>query len=285
MKSFLLALFAASLLNCATAPTAAPVTAPAAAAAAPCNPGHSILNATLWTQQAAEYRAAALQTYANARRALDQALADRTWVGATEDDATDQPPAVILDLDETALDNTPFEARVIREGKTYDSASWKKWTAEGAAPAIPGAAEFVKYAHSRGVRAFYITNRDEDERPGTRRNLDALGFPSDPNMETLLLRGSRPEWKTSDKSPRRAYVAASHRVLLLVGDDLNDFADAREKSREERDAIITRTAEWWGTRWFMIPNPMYGSWERAVTGGSGTPCEQLQKKIDVLRDR
>ncbi|HEX8252487.1 MAG TPA: acid phosphatase, partial [Thermoanaerobaculia bacterium] len=101
MKRFLLALLTVSLLNCAATPLPPPSPASAApaitAAAVPCNPGHSILNATLWTQQAAEYRAASLQTYANARAALNLALADRTWVGATEDDATDQPPAVILD--------------------------------------------------------------------------------------------------------------------------------------------------------------------------------------------
>ena len=85
---------------------------------APCNPGHSILNATLWVQSSAEYRAAAMQTFAAARRALDEALADPSRVGAIEETNEDpaQPPAIILDVDETVLDNTPFEARVIQHG-------------------------------------------------------------------------------------------------------------------------------------------------------------------------
>lgn len=255
--------------------------APTPVAAQPCNPGHTILNATLWIQSAAEYRASAMQTYAAAQRALDAALADPDWVGAQEETANDpsQPPAVILDVDETALDNTPFQARVIREGKTYDGPTWKKWTAEGAAPAVPGAAAFLAYAKSRGVTPFYVTNRDEDERAGTRANLERLGYPV--TDETLLLRVN----KVSDKSPRRAHVAKSYRVLLLVGDDLNDFANAREKSHAEREQLITDTAGWWGTRWFMIPNPMYGSWERAAIGSGGTPCEQVQRRVDALRDK
>jgi 5'-nucleotidase (lipoprotein e(P4) family) len=271
------------LTGCATtAPTTTP--APAAAAVAqPCNPATALVNAVLWTRSAAEYHASALQTYAAARRQLDAALADRTWAGAEEEKNEDpsQPPAVILDLDETSLDNSEYEMRVIRIGKTYDEAMWDQWVSEAAATAVPGAKEFLEYAKSRGVTPFYITNRDENpEGPGTRRNLERLEFPM--TADAVLMRGGRPEWK-SDKSGRRAHVAATHRVLLLVGDDLNDFVNAREKSKAERDAIIGRTAALWGTRWFMLPNPMYGSWERAATGGEGTPCEQLQKKVDALR--
>ena len=269
----------------ATAPVPEPATSPAPVAAtegpAPqCNPGHSILNATLYVQSSAEYRAAARQTFAAARRALDEALADPTRVGALEDANEDpsQPPAVIVDVDETVLDNTPFEARVIRAGMTYDTAMWKAWTAEGAAPAIPGALDFLNYAKSKGVAVFYITNRDEDERPGTRSNLQRLGFPLEERRETLLLRTS-----TSDKAPRRREVGKVFRILLLVGDDLNDFAPMREASWADRNALIEKQADWWGTRWFMIPNPMYGSWERAAIGQGGTPCEQLGRKIDALQ--
>ena len=257
--------------------TATPVVAPP-----PCNPGHSILNATLWVQSSAEFRAASTQTFAAARRALDEALADRTRTGATEETNADpdQPPAIVTDVDETVLDNTPFEARVIQAGKTYDSATWKAWTAEGAAPPMPGAAEFLQYAKSRGVTVFYVTNRDEDERPGTRANLERAGFPLDPNVETLLL---RTDPKVSDKSPRRKQVADRYRLLLVLGDDFNDFANVREASWEVRDALVKEKESWWGTRWFMLPNPMYGSWERAAIGSGGTPCEQAERKVRALK--
>ena len=271
------------LLACATTttPSATPAaTTPAATASAPAvNAGHSILNATLYVQSAAEYRAAAIGIYAAATRALDEALADRTRVGATEETNDDpaQPPAVIVDVDETVLDNTGFEARVIQAGKTYDAATWKAWTAEGIATAIPGALEFATYAKSRGVTIFYITNRDEDERPGTLRNLQNLGFPV--TSETLLLRQN----DVSDKSPRRKQVADRYRVLLVAGDDLNDFANARSASWQQRADQIEQRRTWWGTRWFMIPNPMYGSWENAAIGTGGTPEERVQRKIQALK--
>ena len=278
----LLLLFVACTATYTGTPAAeTPTPAPVAAAAPPpqCNPGHTLLNATLYVQSSAEFRAAARQTYAAARRALDEALTDPARVGATEDtnDDPSQPPAVIVDVDETVLDNTAFEARVIRAGMTYDTAMWKAWTAEGAATAIPGALEFLTYAKSKGVSVFYVTNRDEDERPGTRSNLQRLGFPLEESRETLLLRTS-----TSDKAPRRREVGKVFRILLLVGDDLNDFAPMREASWADRNALIEKMSDWWGTRWFMIPNPMYGSWERAAIGQGGTPCEQLERKIQAL---
>lgn len=269
---------------CATAPTPVPTPAPTPqGAAAQCTPGHALVNAVLWVSSAAEYRASALQTYAAARRQLDAALADPSFTGAEEETNSDpsQPPAVILDLDETTLDNIEFERRMVRAGKTYDEEQWDAWVAEAAAAAVPGAKEFLAYAHSRGVRAFYISNRDQDpEGPGTRRNIERLGLPL--TADSLLLRGGRPEWK-SDKSGRRAHVAATHRVLLVIGDDLNDFTDARDKSEAERAAVTARRESWWGTRWFMVPNPMYGTWERAAIGTDGTPCERLQRKIDALK--
>jgi 5'-nucleotidase (lipoprotein e(P4) family) len=250
-------------------------------ASLPCNPGLALVNATVWVQSSAEFRAASNQTFAAARRALDEALADRSRVGATEETNADpnQPPAIVSDLDDTLLDNTPFEARVIQAGKTYDVGMWKKWTAEGAAPAMPGSPDFLKYAQSRGVTVFYVTNRDEDERPGTRANLERLGFPVDPKVETLLM---RQDPKQSDKGPRRQQIADRYRLLLLLGDDLNDFASTREATWADRDALVRRMESWWGTRWFMIPNPMYGSWERAAIGPGGTDCEKLERKVKAL---
>ncbi|MGZ8710662.1 MAG: HAD family acid phosphatase, partial [Thermoanaerobaculia bacterium] len=95
----------------------------------------------------------------------------------------------------------------------------------------------------------------------------------------LLLRQN----KNSDKSPRRKEVADRYRVLLLAGDDLNDFANVRRAPWQEREDLITKTKDWWGTRWFMLPNPMYGSWEHAAIGSGGTPCEQIERKIRALK--
>ena len=269
----LLALFAAS---CSTtpppAPMAGPAPAPARAGERPCDPGLALVNAALWMQSAAEYRASAMQTYAVARKALDAAL----------NESGDKPPAIILDLDETSIDNIRFEARMVREGKMYDDKEWKQWIAESSATATPGAADFLAYARSRGVTPFYITNRKTDEEASTRRNLEKIGYPLDPSVDTLLVRGKRPEWSTSDKAPRRDYVASRYRVLLVLGDDLNDFVAAQGKTSEQRLVLIRDNAEKWGTSWFILPNPMYGSWESAIAG-NGTPCEQLERKIEALK--
>lgn len=257
------ALLVLLLAACATKPQA---TAPQ------CNPGLALVNAAAWIESAAEYRASALQTYAMARKALDAALAS----------PDDKPPAIILDLDETAILNMEFEARMVQQGKTYDPAAWTKWVSESAATAVPGAGEFLAYAHSRGVTPFYITNRKAVEEPGTRRNLEKLGFPLDPTEDTVLVQGERPEWTSGDKTPRRQYVASRYRVILLLGDDLNDFIPAQGKSAVQRMDLIRDNADKWGKSWFILPNPMYGSWER-TTAGKGTECEQLQNKIEALK--
>jgi 5'-nucleotidase (lipoprotein e(P4) family) len=273
------------LTACATAtappPTIPAPAPPATAVPAPAvNPGHTILNATLWVQSAAEYQASAIGTYAAARRALDDALADPTRAepveGANGDPA--QPPAVILDLDETVLDNTGFEARVIQVGKTYDSELWKNWVSESAATLVPGAGEFLAYAKDRGVKVFYITNRDvEDEYDGTLANLRKLGVPLDEG--SLLMRRN----KVSDKGPRRRDVAERHRVLVVVGDDFNDFANVRDATWQQRDEILRAKSAWWGTHWFMIPNPMYGSFEDAAIGKGGSPADRVERKVRALR--
>lgn len=211
--------------------------------AAPSNPGVALVNATLWVQSSAEYRAAALQTYASARRALDAALAE----------AGDKPPAIVLDLDETALDNSVFAARAIRKGTTFTFGDdWSEWVSESASAAVPGAREFVVYAHSRGVKPFYITNRTANMEAATRANLEKLGFPLDAAEDRLLTRGERAEWDSTNKTTRRQYVESRYRVLLYLGDAMSDFT-----SDTDVDPKL------WGTRWFMLPNPIYGSWENS----------------------
>ncbi|MGZ8708869.1 MAG: 5'-nucleotidase, lipoprotein e(P4) family [Thermoanaerobaculia bacterium] len=257
-------LLVVTTLGCATA------TKPAA----PCNLGVPLVNPTLWMQSAAEFRASALQTYAAARNALDAALLEPSSL----------PPAIILDLDETALDNSRFAARSIEKGKAFSFGDdWSAWVGESASAAIPGAEEFLSYAASRGVTPFYITNRTANMETSTRLNLTKLGFPLADAEDTLLTRGEREEWNTTDKTTRRDFVASRYRVLLLLGDDVNDFTSASGRTVAERAAIVDGAAESWGTRWFIVPNAIYGSWQSAVTGGTGTPCEQIEKAIDSLQ--
>jgi 5'-nucleotidase (lipoprotein e(P4) family) len=224
------------------------------------------LNATLWTQQSAEYRASAEQAYRTAGRMLDQGLGDPAWTAVLEQegDPGRLPPAVILDVDETVLDNSPYQARLIVEGSEYPD-GWDAWVRQAEAPPVPGALEFARHAAQKGVDIFYVTNRAAALEEATERNLERAGFPVAKDLDVLLMRGEREGWG-SDKSSRRAYVASTHRILILAGDDLNDFISVSAASIEERDRLEAEYADRWGVMWIMLPNPAHGSWERALYG-------------------
>ena len=272
MKSRLVVICAALALgSCAT--HASPPGPSSAAPATPVTAPHENLNAVAWMQASIEYEAAALQAYRAAARQLDAALADPSWTAAIEQtaDATKLPPAVVLDIDETVLDNSPFQARTVRDNTSYSEEAWNRWVLEARARAVPGAKEFTQYAAKKGVAVFYISNRMSEVEKPTRANLEAAGFPVDPKVDTVLSRGERLEWTASGKGPRRAFVAASYRILLLIGDDLGDFVVNASGTPDERRTRTEPNADWWGVRWIMLPNPTYGSWERALIGTSKDP--------------
>jgi 5'-nucleotidase (lipoprotein e(P4) family) len=212
--------------------------------------------AVLWTQSSAEYRALAYQTFLLARLRLNQALQfQRTKRGGAS------RAAVIVDADETVLDNSRFQAELILRGLPYEPAGWRAWCDRAEAGAVPGSVDFLKYAARRGVRVFYITNRRQPEKAGTVSNLRKLGFP-DVSEETVMI---REEGATSSKESRRQKVAKRYRIVLLVGDNLNDFNDNfAGKSIAQRAAQVDRERAEFGMRYIVVPNPMYGDWESAV---------------------
>lgn len=241
------------------------------------------LDAILWSQRSAEFKSICLQTFVSAKSSLTRALKDRGWTAALEQKAKfgKLPPAVILDLDETVLDNTSFRVRMMEDSVPYSEARWQQWVDKEQAPALPGAVDFLQFAQSQGVAAFYITNRLCDSSAATDHTvalLRGLKFPLTPAQ--LVCRTSLNQ--TTNKSGRRAAIASTHRVLLLLGDDLNDFVTVPEiegdwKAKLElRDGLVQANREAWGTKWFILPNPVYGSWERAF-GNS------VKSKTDALR--
>jgi len=293
---FLVALLAA----CRTAAPAAPGgTAAQPAAAAPAvRHTHENLNAVLWMQTSVEYRGLTTQIYRGAQVALDRALKDAKSTAAVEQtgDPSALPPAVILDLDETVLDNSAFQARQVADstpvkGIGYDPAAWARWVGEEKSGAIPGAVEFLEYARARGVTPIYVTNRSVNDADGhgeaaTRNVLRRLGVPVDETTDTVLVRGEN-GWDSSDKGPRRAFVAQHYRILLLVGDNFEDFVSVPPEGRSmaARDALAAKYADRWGTQWIVLPNPTYGSWEQAVTLGApqGDDAAALALKHAALR--
>ena len=270
-------------------PTEEPTTQSAAAldaAAKPCpDPieANDNLNATLWLQSSAERRGLVLQTYASATERLDDALKDKKWVAAAEQEGVAEgdlkklKPAVIVDVDETVLDNSPYQARLVMDGQGFSPDTWGKWVSEKKAIAIPGAVEFAKKATEKGVVVFYVTNRNKEQEADTRANLEQVGFPLDKEVDTVLMSGEQEGW-SSAKGTRRKHVAQNFRIIMLLGDNLGDFTDEYQGGLSARDGEVDKRAAWWGERWFMLPNPSYGSWESAIVGK-----EKEAKKAHDLR--
>ncbi|MGH7572280.1 MAG: 5'-nucleotidase, lipoprotein e(P4) family [Gemmatimonadota bacterium] len=246
---------------------------------------HPLLHSTTWVRTSTEYDAVALEAWRLAIERLDEALAHPFWTAALEQTGgyQDLPPAVIVDVDETVLDNSRFQTRLINAGEEFDPELWNQWVLEAAAPAVPGALEFARAAGRRGVTIFYVTNRDQAVEAATRRNLETAGFPLDPGQDRVLTRGERRDW-ISDKSSRREVVARNYRILLLVGDDFNDFASAR-LSPAQRATLAARYSDRWGRQWIMLPNPLYGSWEDALYGyQSGLSADEKTRRKAAALD-
>ena len=279
MTSWLIILTLIAAMGCAAqapapaakapAPAAAPAPAPAPApvAAAPAGPPqHDLLDAVLWMQKSVEYKAATMGAYALAQLRLDQALADPNWTALVPKEQPGNyqslPPAVILDLDETALDNSGYQAWNAIKDTTFDPKTWTTYVNSETSLPIPGSVDFVKYAASKGVKVFYITNRTAEEEPATRKVLEKYGYPLDSTMDTVLTSREKPDW-TSAKSTRRAYVAKDYRVLLNLGDNFGDFVDEYRGTEAERLTVMEQHKDRWGKQWIMLPNPTYGSFESA----------------------
>lgn len=286
----------AGLSACASAPSAGPAApAPDTSRAAvsewvglPSPSAMAVLDATLWIQTSAEYAAMSRQIWRTAARLLPEALADTAWSAALEQKpgAGGLPPAVIVDVDETILDNAPYAARLIERDESFTEESWAVWVEEAKAHPVPGALEFVRTARELGVEVFYVTNRLANLEQATRRNLDAMGFPAGDAEDVTLLLEEREEWG-SDKTSRRAWVAERYRVLLLAGDDLNDFLPARGLSVEARADLTERHEDRWGRHWIVFANPTYGSWVSAVLDGleSRSSAAVNRRKLESLLPR
>ena len=243
-------------------------TAPVVAQQATDPPASDLLNAVLWMQRSVEYKASALTAFALARIRLDQALADPNWTGAPKEQAgayQSLPTAVILDIDETILDNSGYQAWMALKGTTFAPKTWNAYVNTVTSLPIPGALEFAQYADSKGVKVFYVTNRTTEEEPATRKNLEKFGFPMGGTADTMLMTGKLPDWGSA-KGTRRAHVARSYRVLLNVGDNFGDFVDEYHGSEAERLKVLEQHKDRWGREWIMIANPSYGSFESAPFG-------------------
>jgi acid phosphatase len=279
-----------ALTGCAsTQPVSSPGPRPAPAVAAVSADDN--LNAVLWSQRAVEHDLIFAEVYRAAREKLATALADPDWDALPRDEREGPvrglAPAIILDIDETALDNSPYQARLVRSGEEYSEFTWATWCKEAAAKPFPGAVELTRFAADHGVTVYYISNRAKDLDMPTLANLRQAGFPVANDGVFLGLGAILPgcEQVGTDKSCRRRLVGRDHRVLMQFGDQIGDFLDVVANTPEGRAQAVQPYASWLGERWWALPNPTYGSWEPAVFNNDWTlPREaRRRRKIDALK--
>jgi 5'-nucleotidase (lipoprotein e(P4) family) len=202
----------------------------------------------LWFQTSGEAKALYYQGYNIGTMRLDQTL----------DKGTEKKPAVVLDLDETVFDNSPYQAYTAKENKEYPD-QWDKWVASAKAKALPGAIDFLNHADKKGVDIYYISNRKESQKEATIKNLQLIGAPQATPDHVLL---QQPEEK--GKENRRQQVAKNHQILLFFGDNLSDFSGFEGKELTERNAMVEQMKSQFGDKLIIFPNPMYGDWEGAI---------------------
>ncbi len=204
---------------------------------------------TLWYQKAAEVRALCYQAFNSAKLVFDMDL---------EKGPAGKKRAVVVDIDETVLDNSPYEVGLVGQNSGYP-AGWKEWLNAAQAAAVPGAVDFLKYVVENGGDVFYVSNRKIASKSVTMANLKAKGFPQVLDDHVLLRE------KTSDKEPRRQRVRENHRIVLIMGDNLNDFDNMfRKKGIVDRFDAVDAAKDRFGAQFIVLPNPMYGDWEGAV---------------------
>ena len=206
------------------------------------------IQAVLWQQQAAEYKALTFQAYYLAKLHLNNIL--------DQQDTLDKPLAIVTDIDETVLDNSPFNGEMIETDSDYNKDDWIKWGQLQMAEGVPGAHAFFTYAASKGVEVFYISNRYSTQQPETIANLKKLDFPYADTSHVLL------RTTTSGKEPRRAIVEQTHSIIMLLGDNLSDFSAVFDnKNTQQRNVTADSLQALFGNKFIVLPNAMYGDWD------------------------
>lgn len=223
-----------------------------------------LLLSVLWYQKSAEMRALYYQGYNIAEKLLEEKLQNRSGF---------KPPAVIMDIDETILDNSPSEVFLIENNVSFSEDVWKKWVNRASAKACPGALNFIKFAESQKVEVFYVTNRElPDELQPSILNMRKLGFPFADSSHMVFKSG------ISSKEIRRRALEEKFDIIMLIGDNLADFDAVFDTRGDDLGfGAVEKNRERFGADFIILPNPMYGPWiNAAVKNQSG---ETAREKI------
>ena len=232
---------------------------------------------TLYMQKAAEYRSLAYQAFNLARLRLDADL-DKKNVKKLPKAERGMPRAIVVDIDETILDNSPAQAYSIANNAPFNLKDWYAWGEMRKTKAVPGAVAFLNYAVSKGAKIFYVSNRDEVQKQATIDNLKNVGL-TDVGNDNVILRAGE-----SSKEARRTAIAKTYRIVMLMGDNLDDFSNVFEKrSIADRFAETDKARENFGRNFIVLPNAMYGTWENAIYEyGRLSEAQKAEKRMSAL---
>ena len=223
----------------------------------------------LWYQKAAETKALYLQGYNVATDRLKEILKT----------PSDKPYSIVLDLDETVLDNSPYQVQNVKDGTAFNPKDWDVWVKKAAAKAVPGAKDFLQFADQNGVQIYYISDRTTSQVDDTIKNLEKEGIPVQGRDHLMFL-----EEGVKSKEGRRQAVQEKTNLVLLFGDNLVDFADFSKTSEADRDKKLNELQKEFGEKFIIFPNPMYGSWESAVYQGKKLDAKgQVEEREKALQ--
>ncbi|MFT5666839.1 MAG: 5'-nucleotidase (lipoprotein e(P4) family) [Vicingaceae bacterium] len=210
------------------------------------------ISAVVWQQTAAEYEALCYQAFNFASARINNADVQKLY-------STGKAPAIVLDLDETVLNNSPYNGSLIRNNSNYAADTWYNWSKKARAELIPGAKDFIYLAEEKGFAIYYISNRTEEELEVTLENLQALGI--DAQMPQMFFKKDE-----SSKTARRDFVKEEHDIFMFIGDNLADFDDIFEEKLTvtERKNAAYKMKDKFGKKFIVLPNVMYGDWEKTL---------------------
>ncbi|MCI2227609.1 5'-nucleotidase, lipoprotein e(P4) family [Polaribacter sp. MSW13] len=205
------------------------------------------IQSILWQQNAAEYKALTYQAYNLAKLQLENILTKNEF---------NKPYAIVTDIDETLLDNSPYSGKQVELDENYSTLRWTEWVQKKKANAIPGAVAFFNYAKSKGVEVFYVSNRSSNQTKETIENLKSEGFPFADETHVILKTNS------SEKETRRNHIRKTHQIVLFLGDNLSDFSSIFEnRNTKQRNKSVDSLKTFFGRKFIVLPNPIYGDWE------------------------
>ncbi len=198
-----------------------------------------------WQKNSAEYFALSYQAYNVAKFRLDEKL----------NSELNKRPAIVIDLDETVLNNLPYNEMLIDSSEVFTQESWSRWVNKKIATKVPGSLEFINYAKSKNVKIVYLSNRRVENYNPTKENLINLGYPFDEDTLMLLID------ETGDKTARRNTLN-DYEIIMLLGDNLADFDSVfYKKSNNERIQSVDSLSKMFGDKFIVFPNLIYGDWE------------------------